>query len=50
MQLWEVTPKKASVGAVVLVVKDKCNAGTIHDEVSTIMRSNKVRDLTVELR
>lgn len=50
MQLWEVTPKKASVGAVVLVVKDKCNTGTIHDEVSTIMRSNKVRDLTVELR
>lgn len=48
--MWEVTPKKAAVGSVVLVVKDKSNTGTIHDEVSTIMRSNKVRDLTVEIR
>ena len=49
--MWEVTPKKAAVGSVVLLVKDKeVNRGTIHDEVSTIMRSNKVRDVTVEMR
>jgi len=50
VSLWEITPKKAAVGAVVLFVKDDANTGTIHDEVSTIMRSHKVRDLTVELR
>ena len=48
--MWEIVPKKAAVGAVVLVVKNEANCGTIHDEVSTIMRSHKVRDLTVELR
>ena len=50
VSMWEVTPKKAAVCAAVLVVKDKCNTGTIQDEVSTIMRSNKVRDLTIDLR
>jgi hypothetical protein len=38
------------VGAVVLVVKEEANTGTIHDEVSTIMRSHKIKELTVELR
>jgi hypothetical protein len=38
-----------AVGSVDLVVADKAVRSTIHDEVSTIMRSSKVKDLTVQM-
>ncbi len=47
--MWEITPKKAAVAQVELVISDKANRGTIHDEVSTILRSSKVKDLTVQM-
>lgn len=49
LQMWEITPKKAAVAQVEIVVSDKANRGTIHDEVSTILRSSKVKDLTVQM-
>ena len=49
LQIWEITPKKVAVGSVDLVVADKAVRSTLHDEVSTIMRSSKVKDLTVQM-
>ena len=43
------TPKKFAVGAAVVVVSESASRGTIHDEVSTILRANKVKDLTVQM-
>ena len=37
------------MGSVELIIKDKVSRGTLHDEVSTIMRSSKVKDLTVQM-
>jgi zinc transporter 5/7 len=47
--IWEITPKKAAVASVELIVREDASRGTLHDEVSTILRSNKVRDLTVQM-
>jgi zinc transporter 5/7 len=49
LSLWEITQKKAAVAAVDLVISDSAQRGSLHDEVSTILRSNKVRDLTVQM-
>jgi len=44
-----VTPKKVAVATVEVIIGENVNRGTIHDEVSTILRSNKVKDLTVQI-
>ena len=49
LKIWEITPKKAAVASIEVVVKDIANRGTIHDEVSTVMRSSKVKDMTVQM-
>jgi zinc transporter 5/7 len=47
MQMWEMTPKKAAVGALEVVVTESAVRGVLHDEISTLLRSNKVKDVTV---
>jgi len=49
LKIWEITPKKAAVASIEMVVKEAANRGTIHDEVSTVMRSSKVKDMTVQM-
>ena len=52
LSVWEITPKKAAVASVDLVVRDSCDhqvRSTIHDEISTILRSNKVKEMTVQM-
>jgi Co/Zn/Cd efflux system component len=45
LTLWEVGKSKYA-GIVHIVVRSKANRSMIHDEVSTILRSNKIKKIT----
>lgn len=47
--MWEITPKKAAVASIEILIAENASRNTIHDEVSTILRGNKVKDLTVSI-
>lgn len=49
LTIWEVTPKKIAIGSADLIIGEKASRSTIHDELSTILRSNKVKNLTVQM-
>ena len=49
LQFWELTPKKAAVATCELLVTEGARRAAVHDEVSTILRGAKARDVTVQM-